>query len=151
MAPMDQARAIIERLRLQPHPEGGWFRETWRAPAGEGERPIATAIHFLLERGQASHWHTVDAAEFWLWHAGDPLELGLAASDEGPTQTVLLGPDVLAGQQVQQVIAPGEWQAARPAADGDAGYTLVSCIVAPAFQFEGFVLAPPGWSPGDKA
>ena len=145
---MTQARAIIDHLKLQPHPEGGWFSETWRAPAAEGERPIGTAIHFLLERGQASHWHKVDAAEIWLWHAGDPLELGLAETDEGPARTILLGPDVLAGQAVQHVIAPGEWQAARPAADGVAGYTLVSCIVAPAFQFEGFVLAPPGWSPG---
>ena len=145
---MTEAQEIIARLDLQPHPEGGWFRETWRAPAKEGERAIATAIHFLLERGQGSHWHKVDAAEIWLWHAGDPLRLSLAESDAGPARSVILGPDVLGGQEVQHVIAPGEWQAAAPAPAGGAGYTLVSCIVAPGFEFSGFTLAPPGWAPG---
>ena len=142
------AKALIEHLGLAPHPEGGWFRETWRAPASEGERPGGTAIHFLLERGQRSHWHTVDAAEIWLWHAGDPLLLSLAGRDTGPVREIRLGPDVLAGDRVQHVVAPGEWQAAAPAPDGRAGYTLVSCIVVPGFEFAGFSLAPKGWAPG---
>lgn len=144
---MANAADLIATLGLAPHPEGGWYRETWRAPAAEGERAAATAIHFLLEAGQASHWHRVDAHEIWLWHAGDPLELRLAERDAGPVRAWTLGPDVLAGQAVQHVVAPGEWQAAAPLA-GRHGYALVSCVVAPAFEFSGFVLAPPGWEPG---
>lgn len=137
-------QAIIAKLGLAPHPEGGWYRETWRAPAAAGERAIATAIHFLLEAGQKSHWHKVDAAEIWLWHAGHPLRLSMAADDAGPVRAIRLGPDVLAGDVPQQLIAPGEWQAA----EADAGWALVSCIVAPGFQFSGFTLAPADWSPG---
>jgi len=144
---MNEAKAVIEALRLSPHPEGGWYRETWRAAAEGGERACATAIHFLLEAHQRSHWHRVDAAEIWLWHAGDPLLLSLATDDEGPVREMQLGPDVLDGDVPQYVIAPGEWQAAAPL-PGQNGYTLVSCVVAPAFQFEGFELAPEGWRPG---
>ena len=144
---MTSAGAIIEELGLAPHPEGGWYRETWRAPAADGERASATAIHFLLEHGQSSHWHRVDAAEIWLWHAGDPLELTLAKDDDGPIETVLLGSDVIGGQAVQHVVPPHWWQAARPA-QGKAGYALMSCIVSPGFEFSGFELAPADWSPG---
>lgn len=144
---MSIAKDLIERLKLQPHPEGGWYAETWRANATGGERAGSTAIHFLLEAGQSSHWHRVDAAEIWLWHAGDPLQLSLCATDAGPVKTVELGGDVLAGQKVQQVIPPHWWQAARPA-PGTAGYVLVSCVVAPGFEFAGFELAAQGWSPG---
>lgn len=145
---MTQARAIIEHLGLEPHREGGWFRETWRAPTPDGERAAGTAIHFLLEAGQASHWHRVDAAEIWLWHAGDPLLLERAESDAGPAEVLRLGPDVLAGDAVQGVIPAGHWQAARPIPGGEQGWTLVSCVVAPAFDFAGFELAAPGWAPG---
>ena len=145
---MSEARALIAALDLAPHPEGGWYRETWRADAPPGERGAATAIHFLLEAGQRSHWHRVDAAEIWLWHAGDPLLLSLADSDAGPVREVRLGGDVSAGDAVQCVVAPGEWQAAAPL-PGEAGYALVSCVVAPAFDFAGFTLAPPGWHPGE--
>jgi len=141
------ARTIIEQLRLSPHPEGGWFRETWRAPAAGGERAQATAIHFLLEAQQRSHWHKVDAAEVWLWHAGDPLLLSLSAGDEGPVREMRLGPDVAAGDLPHHVVAPHEWQAAAPL-PATAGYALVSCVVAPAFEFAGFTLAPPEWRPG---
>lgn len=147
MGKTNTARAIIETLDLEPHPEGGWYRETWRAPAANGERPASTAIHFLLEAGQRSHWHRVDAAEIWLWHDGDPLELSTAADDAGPAEAVTLGRDVLAGQQIQHVIPPHHWQAARSLA-GAAGYVLVSCVVAPGFDFAGFELAAPGWEPG---
>ena len=144
---MREAKALIEALRLVPHPEGGWYRETWRAPAAEGERAGATAILFLLEAHQRSHWHRVDATEVWLWHAGDPLLLSLAVGDEGPLREVRLGPDVLADDSPQYVIAPDEWQAAA-ALPGRAGYSLVSCIVTPGFEFAGFTLAPPDWRPG---
>lgn len=142
------AQEIIERLELAPHPEGGWYRETWRAPSENGERAGGTAIHFLLERGQRSHWHRVDAAEVWLFHAGDPLRLSLSTSDAGPVRSVILGNDVLAGHSVQHVVLPNEWQAAEPAPVGAAGYSLVSCLVVPGFDFAGFTLAPPGWEPG---
>ncbi len=147
MSITNTAQAIVARLGLEPHPEGGWYRETWRAPAGDGERATSTAIHFLLEADQRSHWHRVDATEIWLWHAGDPLELATAADDRGPVETVALGGDIIAGQQVQHVIPPHHWQAARPLA-GEAGYVLVSCVVAPGFDFAGFELAAPGWEPG---
>lgn len=141
---MTDARAIIDRLGLLPHPEGGWYRETWRADATDGERASATAIYFLLEAGQASHWHRVDAAELWLWHAGSPLTLRTAAVDCGPVADVSLGPDIVGGETPQHLISTGHWQAA----EADHGWTLVSCIVSPAFEFAGFELAAEGWSPG---
>lgn len=144
---MATARDLIERLQLQPHPEGGWFRETWRAPSAVGERAASTAIHFLLEAGQSSHWHRVDAAEIWLWHSGDPLLLRVAEGDAGPVSAITLGSDIISGQSVQHIIPPGWWQAARPATD-IYGFALVSCVVAPAFEFDGFELAEPGWEPG---
>ena len=141
---MTDARQLIRALDLQPHPEGGWYRETWRAEAAEGTRAAATAILFLLEQGQRSHWHKVDASELWLFHAGSPLRLHAAAGDEGPAREIRLGPDVLAGEQPQWRIEPHEWQSA----EADRGWALVSCIVSPAFEFAGFTLAPPGWEPG---
>lgn len=144
---MTTAGALIDKLKLEPHPEGGWYRQTWRGPDGGSGRPVATLIHFLLETGQSSHWHTVDASEVWLWHAGDPVSLRTAASEAGPVKTVLLGGDVLAGQSVQHVVPLGHWQAAAPAPGGMHGFALVSCVVAPGFDFSGFVLAAPGWEP----
>jgi len=140
---MDEARAIIERLKLEPHPEGGWYRETWRADAPPGTRAGATAIHFLLEAGQRSHWHRVDAAELWLWHAGAPLHVLTAPGDAGPVTGHMLGGDVLAGQRPQILVPPQHWQATETIA----GWALVSCIVSPGFDFAGFTLAPAGWSP----
>lgn len=144
LARMDSAPALIARLGLAPHPEGGWYRETWRAEAPPGERASATAILFLLEAGHRSHWHRVDAAELWLWHAGAPLRLLTAPDDRGPVRGILLGGAVLADQMPQHVIPAGHWQAA----EADAGWALVSCIVSPGFDFAGFTLAPPGWTPG---
>lgn len=132
------ADEIIELLGLAPHPEGGHFAETWRGPAAPGgDRAVGTAIYFLLRAGERSHWHRVDAAEVWLFHAGAPLELAIEY------ERVLLGPDLAAGQRPQAVVPPGAWQAARSTGD----WTLVSCVVAPGFDFDGFELAPPGWSP----
>ena len=144
---MSPVKALIEELRLLPHPEGGWYRETWRASAPEGERAGATTILFLLEAHQRSHWHKVDAAEVWLWHAGDPLLLSVSVSPKGPVREVRLGPDVIAGDRPHYVVGAHEWQAAAPL-PGTAGYTLVSCVVSPGFKFSGFTLAPPNWRPG---
>jgi len=141
---MDGAQAIIETLGLMPHPEGGWYRETWRAEAAPGARASATAILFLLESGQRSHWHRVDAAELWLWHAGAPLLVRRAPADVGPIEDARLGPDVLAGEAPQLLVPSGHWQATETID----GWALVSCIVSPGFDFAGFTLAPPGWAPG---
>jgi uncharacterized protein len=143
----DSAAQLIEQLGLAAHPEGGWYRETWRGEPGADGRASGTAILFLLRVGEASHWHTVDATELWLWQAGDPIALRLAASDAGPVRSVILGADVGAGQALQGVVAPGEWQAARGFGAAVHGYALVSCVVVPGFDFAGFTLAPPGWEP----
>jgi predicted cupin superfamily sugar epimerase len=134
---------LISSLDLEPHPEGGWYRETWRAESAPGERASATAIHFLLEGHQRSHWHRVDAAELWLWHAGHPLTLSIAESENGPVSAVTLGNDVLSGQSPQVLVPCGTWQAASP----QGGWVLVSCVVSPGFEFSGFELAPAGWEP----
>jgi hypothetical protein len=144
----DSAQNLIEQLGLAAHPEGGWYKETWRGEPTAAGRASGTAIIFLLKAGEASHWHTVDAAELWLWQAGDPVELRLAAGDAGPVRSVILGADIAAGQQLQGLVAPHEWQAARPHGTPVHGYSLVSCVVVPGFDFAGFTLAPPGWEPG---
>ncbi len=139
------AREIIARLALQPHPEGGWYRETWRgAPLDGGPRGVATSILFLLEPGQRSHWHRVDAAELWLHQAGGALKLFTAPSGGGPVAEHRLGPDILGGDALQHLVEPHAWQVAE-ALDR---WALVACVVAPAFQFEGFEMAPAGWVPG---
>lgn len=146
---------LIRQLNLSPHPEGGWFRETWRGPtlAGgmHGDRASGTAILFLLAAGERSHWHTVDAEEMWLWQSGDPLMLHIAESDDGPIRTARLGTDVQAGEALQGFVPTGAWQAAEALAPGDGthGYSLMTCVVVPGFEFSGFRLAKPGWSPGD--
>lgn len=144
MAIVDErpAAALIDALELQPHPEGGWYRETWRADAAPGERPAGTAILFLLEEHQRSHWHRVDGEEHWFWHAGAPLILSIAAEGAAATD-LLLGPDVLNGQMPQGRVPAHHWQASTP----QGGWTLVSCTVTPGFEFSGFTLAPPDWSP----
>jgi predicted cupin superfamily sugar epimerase len=137
---MSDAAALIARLGLAPHPEGGWYRETFRQPAPGDGRGLATAILFLLEQGQRSHWHRVDAAELWLWHAGSPLALLI---HDGERQEHLLGGDALAGETPQAIVPPGAWQSA----EARHGWALVSCVVTPAFEFAGFELAPDGWEP----
>ncbi len=133
--------ALIAALELQPHPEGGWYRETWKGPEVNG-RATGTAILFLLKAGERSHWHRVDADEIWLWHAGAPLTLSLSATDEGPAKDRILGPGVLAGQSPQIVVSAHHWQAAQSLGD----FTLVSCTVSPGFRFQGFTLAAPGFT-----
>ncbi|MFG1189673.1 cupin domain-containing protein [Xanthobacter flavus] len=136
------AEAVIALLELQPHPEGGFFRETFREKAADGGRGASTAIYFLLRAGERSHWHKVDASEIWHWHAGAPLKLRIA--DAGGKRDVMLGPDLAAGERPQGVVPPFAWQAA----ESLGAWTLVGCTVAPAFDFSGFELAPPGWEPG---
>ncbi len=128
---------IILALGMQPHPEGGHYVETYRAPTIGGERAVCTAIYFLLRRGERSHWHRVDAAEIWLWHAGSPLELQVDRA------TLMLGVDLAAGERPQAVVPKDAWQAASSLGD----WSLVSCVVAPGFSFVGFELAPAGWAP----
>ena len=142
------AEELIQTLNLVPHPEGGWYRETYRSTADPGERGAATAVYYVIQPGQHSHWNRVDADEMWLWHAGDPLDLMIADSDSGPVRTIRLGGRIGEGEQPQVVIPKGQWQSAAPIKDGKAGYTFLSCIVAPAFDFAGYELAEPGWSPG---
>lgn len=131
------ADQIIAQLDLSPHPEGGYYRQTWVAE-NKG-RATGTCIYFLLKAGQASHWHAVDAVEIWHYYAGAPLTLSLAPSLEGPAVDTRLGPDLGAGELPQAIVPTGHWQKA--ATTGD--WTLVGCTVSPGFQFEGFVLAAP--------
>ena len=145
---MNSAQAIIEQLGLSPHPEGGWYKETWRANADQTGRAKATAIVFLLKAGESSHWHRVDADELWIWQGGDPLELSIAAGDDGPVSAHILGDNVSDGQTLQELVPATAWQAACGPKDGASGYSLVSCIVVPGFEFSGFEMAPAGWSPG---
>jgi uncharacterized protein len=137
---------VAEQLDLQPHPEGGWFRETWRSPTSctpagyAGVRSAATAIYFLLQPGERSRWHVVRSDELWLWHSGGPLTLRLGGNSNEPQDgnVVILGSDLLAGER-PQVLVPGRtWQSAEPAAREP---VLVSCVVAPGFDFADFRLA----------
>jgi hypothetical protein len=141
------AADVIRLLCLSPHPEGGHFRETFRdAGRREDGRAHATAIYFLLARGERSHWHRIDAAEIWHWHAGAPLALSIA-TPEGRIATLRLGLDFASGEEPQAVVPAGAWQAAESLGD----WTLVGCTVAPGFTFETFELAPPNWRPNSPA
>lgn len=137
------AQDIIEKLNLSPHPEGGWYRQTWLAQAS-GDRPSGSAIYYLLEEGQRSHWHRIDSTEIWHFHAGAPLILSTSALETGPIVETTLGPDILAGHQAQAIVPVQHWQAARSTGD----WSLVGCTVSPAFSFDGFHMAPDGWAPG---
>ena len=133
------AARVRSALRLSPHPEGGWYRETWRdVPDNPDQRGALTAILFLLAAGEVSAWHRIDATEIWLWHAGAPLSLDIGQDKRA--RAVQLGPGHDAGQRLQAVVPALAWQSARSTGD----WTLVSCIVAPAFRMEGFELAPSG-------
>jgi len=137
-----RAEEVIARLGLVPHPEGGHYVETYRDCAGPGGRGRVTAIYFLLREGETSRWHRVtDAVELWLHHAGAPLALAIA---EGSVRReVTLGSALAEGERPQAVVPMGAWQSARSLGL----WSLASCVVAPAFEFSGFELAPPGWSP----
>ena len=144
-----EARAVIERLQLEPHPEGGWYRETHRSdvvlakdalPDGyPGDRCTMTSILFLLTTGQRSAWHRVRGEELWIHQAGDELRLAYRARMEDTSvHTLRLG--TREGGVPQAVVPAGQWQAAT-ALPGTHGYTLVGCVVAPGFEFEDFEMA----------
>ena len=136
------AETLIRTLELQPHPEGGHFRETFRHRPAEGGRGAMTAIYYLLKVGEVSHWHRVDAAEIWHWYGGAPLVLTI--SENGHDASALhLGPDLAQQHRPQAVVPAGAWQTAESLGN----WTLVGCTVGPAFEFEGFELAPPDWRP----
>jgi len=133
---------IIRLLRLQPHPEGGHYRETFRDPAGGASgRTYSTAIYFLLQAGEVSRWHRVDAVEAWHWYAGAPLLLTVA--DTSGRRDLRLGIDLAAGERPQAVVQAHAWQQARSLGS----WTLVGCTVAPGFEFAGFEMAPPDFEP----
>jgi uncharacterized protein len=143
---MSDRPPLADELDLRPHPEGGWFRETWRSPASfcpdgyDGPRSAATAIYYLLQPGEESRWHLVRSDELWFWHRGGPLALRVGGNGPQPAGTgvVLLGGDVIAGHQPQVLIPGCTWQSAAPAASQP---VLVSCVVAPGFDFADFRLA----------
>jgi predicted cupin superfamily sugar epimerase len=137
------AREIIRLLSMVPHPEGGHYVETFRVAAPEGQRPASTLIHFLLQADEVSAWHRVDADEVWLWQAGGPLVLTTAAPEGTDPRAVTLGPDLRAGHTLQGIVPAHHWQTAETLG----AWTLLSCTVAPGFDFAGFELAPEGWRP----
>ncbi len=147
-----QAADIIRALNLAPHPEGGHFREIYRDVPPDGGRGAVTSIYYLLAAGERSHWHRVDAVEIWNFHAagGSGAGLDLSLSPDGRSvQTHRLGENLAAGQVPQAVVPAGCWQAAALADTAPGGWVLVGCTVAPAFDFDGFEMAPPGWAPED--
>ncbi len=141
MEPSPSAEEIIAHLALEPHPEGGWYRETFRDEPGHQGRPHSTAILFLLAQGEVSHWHRIDAVETWHWYGGAPLVLKVA--DDAGVQEFRLGPDLFAGEHPQAIVPAHAWQSARSLG----GWSLTGCTVAPGFHFDGFELAPEGWEP----
>jgi uncharacterized protein len=130
------ADEVIRLLGLETHPEGGYYRETFRDPTRAGDRSVSTAIYFLLKRGEISRWHRIDAVEVWHWYGGAPLRLQIRNA-EGPIETFLLGADLLKNERPQAVVPVHAWQTAETLGD----WTLVGCTVAPGFEFAGFELA----------
>jgi len=139
----EPAERVIAALGLTPHPEGGWFRETFRDSAPAGARGASTAIYYLLRAGEVSRWHRIDAVEIWHWYGGAPLHL-LLSRDGIAREAIRLGGDVAGGERPQAVVPVRVWQSAASLG----AWTLLGCTVAPAFDFAGFELAPPGWQPG---
>jgi predicted cupin superfamily sugar epimerase len=143
MANRLSAADIIARLDLKPHPEGGYYRETFRDSSVDADgRSRSTAIYFLLARGERSHWHRIDAVEVWHHYAGDALTLQIA--EDGGTRSITLGPSVAADETPQAIVPAHAWQAAETTGE----WTLAGCTVAPGFDFATFELAPKDWKPG---
>ncbi|MDR3407546.1 MAG: cupin domain-containing protein [Methylovirgula sp.] len=138
---MRSADEIIETLALVPHPEGGYFRETFRDAQSVNGRAASTAAYYLLKAGQRSHWHRVDAAEVWHFYAGAPLVLSIKTP--AGVSVHRLGIDLLAGEAPQVIVPADMWQSAESAG----AWTLVGVTVAPGFEFGGFEMAPEGWRP----
>jgi predicted cupin superfamily sugar epimerase len=139
----DEISPLVRHLGLEPHVEGGWFRETWRTattmvPDGyPSRRAVATGIYYLLHPGERSRWHRGPFDELWLWHSGGPLSLRLGGTGAEPGEhtSTLLGMSLTAGEQPQLTVPGGEWQTAEPVGDEP---VLVSCVVAPGFDFADF-------------
>ena len=135
-------RTVVERLGMAAHPEGGWYIQTFKDVAG-GARGHSTAIYYLLERGERSHWHRVhDATEVWHFYAGAPLALSIA-EDGKPATSVTLGANILLGERPQAIVPADWWQSATSLG----AWTLVGCTVSPGFDFSAFEMAPPDWQP----
>ena len=139
------AEGLISALGLAPHPEGGHYRERYRDAPVDGGRGALTSICYLLRAGERSHWHRIDATEIWNFHAGSPLRLSTSADGER-LDAVEIGGDPQAGGQFQSVVPAGVWQSAV----STGAWSLVGCMVAPAFEFKGFELASPDWAPGGE-
>lgn len=137
---------VIQRLELEPHPEGGHYRETYRHSWQDGGRGAVTAIYYLLKAGEMSAWHRVDAVEIWHYYAGAPLALTISPNGHD-LSSFHLGAELTLNQQPQVVVPPGAWQTAVSLGR----WSLVGCTVAPAFQFAGFELAPKDWRPAPRS
>jgi len=137
---------VIRLLDLAPHPEGGFYRETWRDTPASGGRGAGTAIYFLLRGGERSRWHRVDAAELWHFYGGAPVELAISR-DARTQERLRLGPDLTGGARPQLVVPPGAWQSAVSLGADAAAWSLVGCTVSPAFELARFELAPPDFAP----
>lgn len=143
----ETASSVIAALGMKAHPEGGYYVETFRDAVNGKERGLSTAIYYLLEHGQRSHWHRIDAVEVFHHYRGAPLEI-LVCADGSDIRRHILGPDVLRGERPQLVIPALAWQTARPVeTPGCEKFSLVGCTVSPAFEFSGFELAPPEFAP----
>jgi predicted cupin superfamily sugar epimerase len=140
------AEVVVRLLGLVPHPEGGFYKETFRPGDPGGGRGASTAIYYLLRENEVSAWHRVrDADEVWHHYAGATLELTLAT--EGRREVLRLGADLLAGERPQAVVPAGVWQTARVVNGAPGAWALVGCTVAPAFELSAFEMAPAGWEP----
>lgn len=137
------AAEIIEQLELSPHPEGGYFRETFRDSTLIAGRSMSTAIYYLLQAGEVSRWHRIDTAEIWHWYAGAALELSIYNASTHACQILDLGNTFKDNQQPQVIVPAHHWQSAYTKGE----WTLVGCTVAPGFEFARFELAPEGWQP----
>jgi len=146
-----RTRQLIEQLRLQPHPEGGWYREVFRSQEqvipqdGRPARNALTSIYFLLEAAQHSRWHRVLSDEVWVHLEGAPLDLWTWDAADSCLHSTALGP-VGAATLPQHVVAAGLWQAARLQASTASAYTLVACMVGPGFDFSDFRMMEPSGS-----
>lgn len=140
------AAEVVAALGMEPHPEGGYFKETFRTETPHGSRGLMTSIYYMPPQEHPSRWRAIDADEVWNFHAGAPLTL-YVSSDGQTIETCRLGSNFGAGETPQAVVPKGAW--ARVESHG--GWTLMGAAVAPAFVFEGFRMAPEGWMPGDAA
>ena len=135
---MDKCSQLINRLKLKPHPEGGHFVETFRDTNEQ-----ISHIYYLLKKGETSHWHRINKNEVLIFYDGDPLQV-LLSKDKIHIQKITIGRDMNQGHQYQFVVEAETWFSMVPLGK----WTLIGCIVTPAFDYKDFELAPPNWFPG---